>query len=310
MAGKQLRSVAQKALQRHVGIEAQAEQRLTSSIAYQARKSGKPFTRSFATHADNSASAAGSAAKLHKENMLGPYATWGLAGAGAGLLFYFFAGGKSGGPIAIPGSGSEGQQTREEAHAARTEAGTHPPQIVDFAMETHAGKKFTTDDLKGTFSIIMFGDSVTDHALQGLHKMQEIVTEQDRQTNMQMNQPVWFVEDSKLMASDEGKKKLQEVADANSKSSSRLTILHGGDFDKVKKSVTDFAKTLDKPSNEKVAADEGVYYLVSPDGYYAQAFGHDEDATAIAHAIAAQVKLYKNRNPGWHGPKRIVKRAG
>lgn len=100
MAGKQLRSVAQKALQRHVGIEAQAEQRLTSSIAYQARKSGKPFTRSFATHADNSASAAGSAAKLHKENMLGPYATWGLAGAGAGLLFYFFAGGKSGGPIA------------------------------------------------------------------------------------------------------------------------------------------------------------------------------------------------------------------
>ena len=50
---------------------------------------------------------------------------------------------------------------------------------------------------------------------------------------MQMNQPVWFVEDSKLMASDEGKKKLQEVADANSKSSSRLTILHGGDFDKA-----------------------------------------------------------------------------
>ena len=39
--------------------------------------------------------------------MLGPYATWGLAGAGAGLLFYFFAGGKSGGPIAIPGSGSK-----------------------------------------------------------------------------------------------------------------------------------------------------------------------------------------------------------
>ena len=54
----------------------------------------------------------------------------------------------------------------------------------------------------------------------------------------------------------------------------------------VKKSVTDFAKTLDKPSNEKVAADEGVYYLVSPDGYYAQAFGHDEDATAIAHAVS------------------------
>ena len=50
---------------------------------------------------------------------------------------------------------------------------------------------------------------------------------------MQMNQPVWFVEDSKLMSTDEGKKKFQEVADANSKSSSRLTILHGGDFDKA-----------------------------------------------------------------------------
>ena len=35
MAGKQLRSVLQKTLQRHVGVEAQAEQRLTSSIAYQ-----------------------------------------------------------------------------------------------------------------------------------------------------------------------------------------------------------------------------------------------------------------------------------
>ena len=35
MAGKQLRNVVQKALQRHVGVQAQAEQRLTSSIAYQ-----------------------------------------------------------------------------------------------------------------------------------------------------------------------------------------------------------------------------------------------------------------------------------
>lgn len=50
---------------------------------------------------------------------------------------------------------------------------------------------------------------------------------------MQMNQPVWFIEDSKLMTNDEGKKKVQEVADANSKSSSRLTIVHGADFDKV-----------------------------------------------------------------------------
>jgi len=46
----------------------------------------------------------------------------------------------------------------------------------------------------------------------------------DRQTNMQMNQPVWFVEDKQLMSNEEGKKKLQEVADANSKSQQRLTI--------------------------------------------------------------------------------------
>ncbi len=55
----------------------------------------------------------------------------------------------------------------------------------------------------------------------------------DRQTNMQMNQPVWFVEDRKLMSNEEGKKKLQEVADANSKSQQRLTIVHGSDFDKA-----------------------------------------------------------------------------
>lgn len=45
-------------------------------------------------------------------------------------------------------------------------------------METHDGKKYTADSLKGFFSVVMFGDGVTDHALQGLHKMQEIVTEQ------------------------------------------------------------------------------------------------------------------------------------
>ena len=54
----------------------------------------------------------------------------------------------------------------------------------------------------------------------------------------------------------------------------------------VKKSVTDFAKSLEKPSSEKVNADEGVYYLVSPDGSFVQAFGHDEDASAIAHAVS------------------------
>lgn len=57
----------------------------------------------------------------------------------------------------------------------------------------------------------------------------------DRQTNMHMNQPVWIVEDKALKDSEEGRKKLQQVADDHSKakSSSRLTIVHGGDFDKV-----------------------------------------------------------------------------
>lgn len=309
MAGKQLRSVTQRGAQRCVGIQTQTEKGIVTSLAHQVKQVGRPLSRTFATHADNSASAAGSAAKLTKENAMGPYTMYGLAGAGAGLLFYFVAG-RQGGPVAIPGSGSAGQQTREQAHDARTEAGTHPVQICDFSMETHDSKKYTVDDLKGTFSIIMFGDSVTDHALQGLHKMQEIVTEQDRQTNMQMNQPVWFVEDRKLMKNEEGKKKLQEVADANSKSSSRLTIVHGADFDKIKASVTDFAKSTDKPTDEKINAHEGVFYLLSPDGDFRKAFGHDEDAVAIAHTIAEQVKEYKKRNPSWHGPKSIKKRVG
>lgn len=52
---------------------------------------------------------------------------------------------------------------------------------------------------------------------------------------MHMNQPVWIVEDKALKDSEEGRKKLQEVADDHSKakSSSRLTIVHGADFDKV-----------------------------------------------------------------------------
>ena len=66
----------------------------------------------------------------------------------------------------------------------------------------------------------------------------------DRQTNMQMNQPVWFVEDRKLMTNDEGKKKLQEVADANSKSQSRLTIVHGADFDKARQLSLSLTRAL------------------------------------------------------------------
>ncbi|KAA6421823.1 MAG: SCO1 mitochondrial [Trebouxia sp. A1-2] len=269
MAGKNVRSVINKGLQTYAGVNAQAEQRIATSIAHQ--------------------------------SMMGPYTMYGLAGAGAGLLFYLVAG-RTGGPVSIPGVASEGQQTREQAHDARTEAGTHPVQICDFDMETHSGKKYTADDLQGFFSIIMFGDSVTDHALQGLHKMQEIIAEQDRQTNMQMNQPVWFVEDRKLMTNEEGKKKLQEVADANSKSQQRLTI--------IKKSVTDFAKSLDKPSDEKINADEGVFYLIGPDGGFRKAFGHNEDYQKIALAIAEEVKDYKKRNPSWHGPKSIKKRTG
>lgn len=43
---------------------------------------------------------------LVMQNAMGPYTMYGLAGAGAGLLFYFVAG-RQGGPVAIPGSGSE-----------------------------------------------------------------------------------------------------------------------------------------------------------------------------------------------------------
>ena len=52
---------------------------------------------------------------------------------------------------------------------------------------------------------------------------------------MHMNQPVWIVEDRALKDSEEGRKQLQQVADDHSKakSSSRLTIVHGADFNKV-----------------------------------------------------------------------------
>lgn len=56
-------------------------------------------------------------------------------------------------------------------------------------MDTHSGKKYTMDDLKGSFSIVMFGDSVTDHALQGLHKMQEIIAEQGKHLRIYRRMP-------------------------------------------------------------------------------------------------------------------------
>ena len=53
----------------------------------------------------------------------------------------------------------------------------------------------------------------------------------------------------------------------------------------IKKSVTDFAKTAKEPAPEKLNADEGVYYLVNPDGEFERAFGHDIDSLAIALAV-------------------------
>lgn len=73
-----------------------------------------------------------------------------------------------------------GQQTREQAHQARADAGTLPSALCDFKMQTETGKDFTLDDLKGSFAIVMFGDSVTDHALQGLSKMEDITSEQGK----------------------------------------------------------------------------------------------------------------------------------
>ena len=54
----------------------------------------------------------------------------------------------------------------------------------------------------------------------------------------------------------------------------------------IKKSVTDFAKSLDKPSDEKINAHEGVFYLIGPDGDFRKAFGHDEDSQKIALAVS------------------------
>lgn len=78
---------------------------------------------------------------------------------------------------------ADGQETREEAKEAKKAAGMAPVSICDFQMETQKGEKFTRDDLKGSFSILMFGQSVSDHAMQGLAKLQEIVTEQGRFPN-------------------------------------------------------------------------------------------------------------------------------
>ncbi len=52
--------------------------------------------------------------------------------------------------------------------------------------------------------------------------------------------------------------------------------------------MTDFAKSLDKPSDEKINAHEGVFYLIGPDGDFRKAFGHDEDSQKIALAVSPQ----------------------
>ncbi len=43
---------------------------------------------------------------LMLQSMMGPYTMYGLAGAGAGLLFYLVAG-RTGGPVSIPGVASK-----------------------------------------------------------------------------------------------------------------------------------------------------------------------------------------------------------
>ena len=46
---------------------------------------------------------------------------------------------------------------------------------------------------------------------------------------MQMNKPVWIVEDTELIKSPEGRRKLQDTANDHK----RLLIIHGADFGKV-----------------------------------------------------------------------------
>ena len=46
---------------------------------------------------------------------------------------------------------------------------------------------------------------------------------------MQMNKPIWIVEDTELIKSPEGRRKLQDTANDHK----RLLIIHGADFGKV-----------------------------------------------------------------------------
>lgn len=55
---------------------------------------------------------------------------------------------------------------------------------------------------------------------------------------MQMNKPIWIVEDTELMKSAEGRRKLQDTADGHK----RLLILHGQDFGKVIISACHFTR--------------------------------------------------------------------
>lgn len=62
----------------------------------------------------------------------------------------------------------------------------------------------------------------------------------DRQCNMQMNKPLWIVEDTELMKSPEGRRKLQDAANDHV----RLQIIHGADFGKVSMLTPSFASLL------------------------------------------------------------------
>ena len=59
--------------------------------------------------------------------------------------------------------------------------------------------------------------------------LDQTVWHADRQCNMQMNKPLWIVEDTELIKSPEGRRKLQDVANDHV----RLQVIHGADFGKV-----------------------------------------------------------------------------
>ena len=92
------------------------------------------------------------------QSMMGPYAMYGLAGAGAGLLFYYFAG-RSGGPVSIPGvaskacSGAQVCAQHTVDHASNS-VSTHCQQ--DRAVQRMCGVlSFGTDLIMPSFYVVV-----------------------------------------------------------------------------------------------------------------------------------------------------------